>query len=90
MPKLHRLLPILAFTAATLLTHAATSGTLLDINTATPLQLKALPGLGDAYIRRMIEGRPYTSKNQLVTRGVLPQAAYDKISASIVAKHPSR
>jgi len=44
--------------------------------------------MGDAYVRRILEGRPYTAKNQLVTRGVLPQAAYDKIAALIIAKRP--
>jgi competence protein ComEA len=61
------------------------AGDALDINTATPQQLNALPGFGPAYTRRVIAGRPYTSKNQLVTRGVLPQAAYDRISPRIIA-----
>ena len=61
---------------------------LLDINTATPQQLKSLPGFGDAYVRRVIAGRPYSAKNQLLTRGVLPQSAYDKIASSIVAHRP--
>ncbi len=67
-----------------------TSGDLLDINTATPQQLKSLPGFGDAYVRRVIDGRPYAAKNQLVTRGVLPQAAYDKVSSRIIAHHLAR
>jgi len=46
--------------------------------------------MGDAYVRRIVEGRPYTAKNQLVTRGILPQAAYDRISSTIIAKHPSK
>jgi competence protein ComEA len=62
----------------------------LDINTATPDQLKALPGIGDAYSKRIIDGRPYTAKNQLVTRGVVPQATYDKIKDMIVASHPKK
>jgi DNA uptake protein ComE-like DNA-binding protein len=62
----------------------------LDINTATLEQLKALPGMGEAYARRIIAGRPYTAKNQLVTRGVIPQEAYAKIQESIVARHPKR
>lgn len=61
---------------------------LLDINTATADQLKALPGIGKEYARRIIAGRPYTAKNQLVNRGVLPQPAYDQISARIVARRP--
>lgn len=67
-----------------------TSANLLDINTATPQQLKALPGFGDAYVKRVIAGRPYTAKNQLVTRGTLPQSAYARIAALIIAHRPSR
>jgi competence protein ComEA len=69
---------------------AQPAGDLLDINTATPQQLNALPSFGPAYTRRVIAGRPYTAKNQLVTRGVLPQAAYDRISARIVAHRLTR
>jgi competence protein ComEA len=65
---------------------AATAGP-LDINTATPEQIKALPGIGDAYAKRIIDGRPYTSKNQLATRGILPQKTYDGIKGMIVATH---
>jgi competence protein ComEA len=57
----------------------------LDINTATPQQLNALPGFGPAYTRRVIAGRPYTAKNQLVTRGVIPQGVYENISVLIIA-----
>ena len=62
----------------------------LDINTATPAQLRALPGMGDAYVRRIVEGRPYTAKNQLLTRGILPPAAYDRIRDQIVARRAAR
>jgi DNA uptake protein ComE-like DNA-binding protein len=58
---------------------------LLDLNTATPAQLLALPGMGQAYVRRIMAGRPYTAKNQLVTRGVLPAAAYAQIRDRVVA-----
>jgi len=89
MLKLLRIFLILALAAATTFGLAtASSSAPIDLNTATAAQLKALPGMGDAYVRRIIEGRPYTAKNQLVTRGVLPQAAYDKIAPLIIAKRP--
>jgi DNA uptake protein ComE-like DNA-binding protein len=63
---------------------AASKG-LLDINTATAEQLKALPGMGDAYLQRVVAGRPYTAKNQLTTRGILPSAEYERIRELIIA-----
>ena len=62
----------------------------LDINTASAQDLRSLPGMGDAYVRRVIAGRPYTAKNQILTRGVLPQAAYEGIRNLIVAHRPAR
>ena len=65
------------------------AGELLDLNTATTDQLKALPGIGDASAKRMVAGRPYTMKTQIVQKGIVPQATYDKIKDSIVAKRPA-
>ncbi len=58
----------------------------LDLNTATIAQLKTLPGIGDAYAKRIVDGRPFTAKNQLVTKGILPQGTYDKIKDAIIAR----
>ncbi len=57
----------------------------VDINTATEKQLKAIPGIGDVYAKRIIANRPYNSKDQLVRKGILPQRVYDKIKDQVVA-----
>jgi DNA uptake protein ComE-like DNA-binding protein len=58
---------------------------LVDINSATKDQLTALPGIGDAYSQKIVDGRPYNSKRDLLTRKVLPQATYDQVKDLIIA-----
>jgi competence protein ComEA len=65
---------------------AATPAQPMDINTASEADLKTLPGIGDAYAKRIVQGRPYTAKNQLISKGLIPASTYDKIKDSIVAK----
>jgi competence protein ComEA len=64
---------------------AASASEKLDINSATKDQLEALPGIGKAYSQKIIDGRPYNSKRDLLTRKIVPQKTYDGIQEKIIA-----
>jgi len=59
---------------------------LIDINTATADQLKTIKGIGDAYSGKIIAGRPYKRKDELVQKNILPAGVYEKIKDQIIAK----
>ncbi len=71
--------------AASRAASAAVAHKLVDINHASRAQLKTLPGIGDAEAERIVAGRPYLSKAELVTRQVLPAGVYQALRHRMVA-----
>jgi DNA uptake protein ComE-like DNA-binding protein len=63
---------------------------LIDINSASRGDLKTLSGVGDAEAARIIAGRPYLTKAELVTRKVMPAGPYLSIRNRLVAMPPKK
>ncbi|HEX9080451.1 MAG TPA: helix-hairpin-helix domain-containing protein [Desulfuromonadaceae bacterium] len=86
--------PAAAITAPAPVPAAAARGSvpkvLVDINSATRAELKAIPGLGDSLAARIVANRPYANKVQLRSRKIIPKAVYEKIRDLIIARQPKK
>lgn len=69
---------------------AAPAMEMIDINSATEAELKAIPGIGDAYAKKIVAGRPFSNKSQLLSKKIVPKPVYDKIKGMIVAKNAKK
>ncbi len=67
-----------------------TTGALVDLNSATPEQLQELPGITDEYAHKIVDGRPYARKTDLVKKKVISQSVYDQIVDKVIAKRSTR
>ena len=62
----------------------------VDINSATADELQAIKGIGPVYSAKIIAGRPYTGKDDLLSRKIIPAGVYAKIKDKIIAHQPKK
>ena len=74
-------------------THATTHHAMMtrvDLNSASKEDLAKLPGIGDATADKIIAARPFKSKAELVSKGIVTKAQYAKFSSHVTAKQAAK
>ena len=64
----------------------AASKKLVDINHASKAELKSLQGIDEVLATKIIAGRPYLSKANLVTENIISAGLYTQLKQQIIAK----
>jgi competence protein ComEA len=68
---------------------AGSTGSVVNLNSASQEELIALPGIGEAYSRRIIDSRtndgPFSTTDELLARALIPASTYEEIKALITA-----
>ena len=57
----------------------------IDVNSASQDELEKLNGIGPVTAKKIVDGRPYKTKRELLTKKVVSQGEYDKIKDNIIA-----
>ena len=66
-------------------TNSASNGEKLDINSSSKDELRSIPEIGEKYAQKIIDGRPYRTKRDLLTRKIIPRSTYEKVKDQIIA-----
>lgn len=86
MPVLAQTSPAKPAAPTPAMSSAAAQGKLVDINSASESDLDALPGVGKARADAIIKHRPYSGKDDLLTRHVVSKSVYDGIKDKVIAR----